>query len=162
MALLPIAEQNLVLASESMIFPLFIHAGIWSAIGAAGGLAFGLGLDGRATAARAILGGFAGALLGTIGYELVGGLAFPMSMTTQPLSATWGTRLLARLAVTVPSAYGASWAAGWPTSTRPGARGHGADQELGPLDRGTLDGRAADPRMVGGAHSTTSDPVQSG
>ena len=38
-----------------MIFPLLVHAGVWSAAGAAGGLAFGLGLGKRAMWPRALL-----------------------------------------------------------------------------------------------------------
>src|SRR5262245_40984743 len=45
------------LRPEGLIPPLLMHGGIWGAIGAAGGLAFGLGLGGRRQAARALLGG---------------------------------------------------------------------------------------------------------
>ena len=45
-------------------------------------------------------------------YELVGLgigiLAFPLDETTRPISATWVTRLLARLAVTIFAAVGAT------------------------------------------------------
>lgn len=101
--LVPIGERDPGLA-ESLFVPLLMHGGIWSAVGAAGGLAFGLGLGGRGMAPRALLGGLSGALLGTIGYELVGALVFPLAGTSHALSATAPTRLLACLFVTIPVA----------------------------------------------------------
>jgi hypothetical protein len=109
-ALTPIAERNRILASESLVFAFLIHVGVWSAIGAVGGLAFGLGLGGRSTVLRAMLGGFVGASLGTAAYELLGALAFPMAGTSGALSTIWVTRLLALLLVTLPGALGSALA----------------------------------------------------
>jgi hypothetical protein len=105
-ALTPIAERQRVLASESMLFVLMIHCGIRSAIGAAGGLAFGLGLGGRSTIVLALLGGLIGASLGTVAYDLVGTLAFPTAETASALSITWDTRLLNHLCVAIPASLG--------------------------------------------------------
>jgi hypothetical protein len=44
-------------AARDLILPLLVHAGIWSAVGAAGGLALGVGLGERAGLPRAVLGG---------------------------------------------------------------------------------------------------------
>jgi hypothetical protein len=108
--LVPLAERNSDLLSDNLGFALLLHAGIWSAIGAAGGLAFGQGIAGRGSILRAILGATIGALLGTVIYELAGALVAPLAETSRPLSNTASTRLLARLAVIIPTALGAVWA----------------------------------------------------
>jgi hypothetical protein len=108
----PIAARDLVMVSESLLFAMAIHGGIWSAIGAAGGLAFGVGLGGgRDVALRAAIGGLLGAALGTMVYDLAGAVIAPLAETGSPLSATSSTRLLARVAVAVLAATGAAWAA---------------------------------------------------
>ena len=120
--LTPIAEGNRILASESLFFSFLIHGGIWSAVGAAGGLAFGLGLGGRGTILRATVGGFAaGASSGTIVYDLIGALAFPMAGTGGTLATVWATRLLAHVCVAIAAALGVAAAvqAAW-VSHRPG------------------------------------------
>ena len=98
-------------ASRDLILPLLVHVSIWSAAGAVGGWAFAIGLDARGPHARIALGGLAGAALGAIAYELTGAALFPTALTTQFVSLTWETRLLARLAVTVFAAVGAAIAA---------------------------------------------------
>ena len=60
---------------------------------------------------RIMLGGFIGAALGTVTYELLGATVFPAAQTTQFVSATWATRLFARLAVTIASSAGVALAA---------------------------------------------------
>lgn len=94
-------------AARDLLLPLLVHAGIWSAAGAAGGLALALGLRERRLMARAALGGFLGAVAGTVVYEFVGAL-FPTARTARFVSATWETRLMARLAVTLLAAGGAA------------------------------------------------------
>jgi hypothetical protein len=94
-------------AARDLLLPLLVHAGIWSAAGAAGGLALALGLGERGPMARAVLGGFLGAAVGTVAYELAGAF-FPAARTAQFVSATWETRLMARLAVTLLAAAGAA------------------------------------------------------
>jgi hypothetical protein len=97
-------------ASSNLTVPLLIHGGIWAAIGAMAGLAFGIGLGGRYAIARGLLGGLVGAVLGAVVYELIGALAFPLASTVQPLSQTWGSRLLARAAVALLVAAGVALA----------------------------------------------------
>ena len=53
-----------------------------------------------------VLGGFFGAALGTVIYEFIGAIAFPMAGTTRFILVTTGTRLVARAAVTVFAAAG--------------------------------------------------------
>jgi len=99
-------------ASRDLVLPLLVHVGIWSGVGAVGGLALGLGLGlglrERGFLIRAVEGGFIGAAIGAAAYELIGAFAFPAARTAQFVSATWETRLLARLAVTVLASAGAA------------------------------------------------------
>jgi hypothetical protein len=84
-----------------LLTPLLVHLGLWSAIGLAAGLAFGIG-SGASTPSRlceSALAGLVGAMLGTFVYEMLGAVLFPMDRTADPFSATSGTRLLARLCV---------------------------------------------------------------
>lgn len=95
---------------------LVVHGATWTAIGAAAGLAFGLGLGGWGRTLRCLLGGAGAALLGAVIYEFGGSVLFPLAMTDRPLSKTWETRLLARLIVALLAAAGAvllvDWGAG--------------------------------------------------
>jgi hypothetical protein len=111
LAIVPLYYRRFaILQPEGLVPPLLMHAGIWGAIGAAAGLAFGLGRAGRGPAAvKALLGGLAGAVLGAVLYEVIGALAFPMSRTFQPTAADWPPRLLARLLVAGFAALGTFW-----------------------------------------------------
>ena len=108
-------------AARDLLWPLLVHAGIWSAAGAAGGLALALGLGGRGAIPRAMLGGFLGAAVGTVAYELAGAF-FPAARTSQFVSATWETRLMARLAVTLLASGGAAMRVASPPKARAGSR----------------------------------------
>jgi hypothetical protein len=92
---------------DDLIWPLLTHGGLWSAVGAAGGLALGVGLGGWRRTGRALLGGLIGALAAVLVFEVVGPLAFPLAKTGEPISETWGSRLFARLAVAILAAAGA-------------------------------------------------------
>jgi hypothetical protein len=98
-------------SSDDMIPPLFMHAGVWMGVGAAGGLAFGIGLGDRRRAFATLLGGAVGAVIGAIIYEVVGAIAFPRDMTASPISTSWETRLLARMLVSFLAAVGIALAA---------------------------------------------------
>ncbi len=98
---LDVAPEEL---SRDVVLPLLVHLGAWSAAGLAGGLALGIGLGtagraGTARAARTAAGGMVGAAIGTVLFELLGSLAFPEAKTGAPISGSWATRLIARLAV---------------------------------------------------------------
>lgn len=81
--------------NQEMLPALLGHAAAWSAVGASGGIAFGLGLGGRTSAARAAFGGLAGATLAAVIYEVVGAMLFPIDKTADPISATATARLFA-------------------------------------------------------------------
>jgi hypothetical protein len=110
LVLLPVLEEYRVEAWDSPLFPILVHGGIWSVVAAAGGLGFGLGLGGWAAVPRTLAGAVVGAILGTIAYDLLVTMAFPLAGTSLPISLTATTRLLARLAVTIPAALGAALA----------------------------------------------------
>ncbi len=93
-------------ADNNLAFPFLIHAAICSAVGASGGLAFGLGLGARRAMARAVYRGIACAAVGAVGYELINVLAFPTANTTRLIPEMWQTRLVARLGVAVLVAAG--------------------------------------------------------
>jgi hypothetical protein len=101
-------------AARDLILPLLVHAGIWSAVGAFAGLAYGYGLGDRRWLPRIVLGGLVGAAVGTVAYELIGAAAFPAAQTAQFVSATWPTRLFARLAVAVGAGAGVALAVAEP------------------------------------------------
>ena len=82
-------------------YSLLVHGGIWLAVGAAAGLAFGIGLGGSVRCAPRGTGEACAALLAAVIYEFAGGILFPQALTDRPLSQTWESRLLARLLVTL-------------------------------------------------------------
>jgi hypothetical protein len=92
---------------------LLTHGGVWAAVGAGGGLAFGLGMGLRpARLVRAALGGLAGGALGAVIYEVVGSLAFPIAQTGHPYASEAAPRFLAHAAVDILAALGAGLVAG--------------------------------------------------
>ena len=107
--LVPVYFENR--EANDLIHPLLVHGGIWGAVAAVAGLAFGLGLGGWGRAIRTALAAAAAALLATVVYEIAGGLLFPTAMTDRPVSATWETRLMARLLIALPVAIGSVLAA---------------------------------------------------
>ena len=111
-ALLTIHFENVDPQDNSLTLALLVHGGIWASVGAAAGLAFGLGLGGRGRWARAAFGGLVGGAAAAMAYDVVGALAFPLDKTSQPVSATVVTRLLAQLAVAMLVAAGAAIGAG--------------------------------------------------
>jgi hypothetical protein len=72
---------------------------VWGAAGAAGGVAFGLGMGGRRRAVAGLIGGAIGGLLGAVAFETLGSIAFPTAGTTQAISDTRESRLVARALV---------------------------------------------------------------
>jgi hypothetical protein len=110
-ALMPIFLRLAKPNSGDLTLAILIQSGIWSVVGAVGGVAFGLGLGDRSRVVRAIIGGLLGAIAGAVVYEMVGAILFPLDKTSDPISATWGTRLFARLAVTTLASAGVAMGA---------------------------------------------------
>ena len=107
-ATLPAFERGRAADTGDLLASLLMHGAFWIPIGAAGGLALGLGRRDRI--ASAMVGGALGALVGTVAYELIGGMVFPMAETGAPISLTATTRLLGRLLVPTLAAVGATLA----------------------------------------------------
>jgi hypothetical protein len=110
--LLPVYYRNVDPQGHDLTLPVLTHGGIWLPVGAMAGLAFGLGLGGRARWARGALGGFLGAVVATMAYEAIGAVAFPLDKTHHPVPATVVTRLFAQLTVAVLVAMVAAMGAG--------------------------------------------------
>jgi hypothetical protein len=111
LALQPLYYQSLQLdrIEQDLTMPALVHAGIWAAVAAPAGMAFGLGLGGRRVRiARAALGGLLGAVVAAVAYEVLGELAFPQAKTIQPMALTWPPRLMARLLLALLAAAGAA------------------------------------------------------
>jgi len=104
--ILPIFYARLDPQSGDLVMPLLTHGAIWCAAGAAGGLAFGLGVGGRGRWLRTALGGLVGAGLATVAYELIGALGFPTLGTHLPLSNAPITRGLAQILVAIGTGIG--------------------------------------------------------
>jgi hypothetical protein len=95
-------------ASSYFLFPIYyanertadvtlsmvVHLGIWAVIGAATGLAFGIGTGNRAVLLRSLIGGIVGAALATLLFDIAGAF-FPMAHTERPLSQDAITRFAA-------------------------------------------------------------------
>ena len=103
-------------SAKDLLFPLIMHGAIWTCAGVVGGGAFGLGLGGGILAIRGAIGGALGALIGTIVYEFLGALLFPLALTTRPVSEAWESRMLGLVGVAILASIGAHWAAGLPDS----------------------------------------------
>ena len=114
LALLPLYDayrhRNPDEASRDLIFPLLVHAGVWSVAGAVGGAAFAMGAGRRRLLPLTVVGGLVGAAVAAGLYELIGVVAFPDAGTTRYVSLTWPSRLLARLAVGSLAASGIAFA----------------------------------------------------
>jgi hypothetical protein len=95
------AHRNDDPASLDLLGPLLIHLGLWSAVGLAAGLAFGIGSQASRPARilEAALLGLVAAMVGTFVYEAVGAFLFPADHTTDPFPGTSGMRLLARVCI---------------------------------------------------------------
>ena len=85
--------------SQDLVLPLLTLGAICSSVGAAGGLAFGIGLGGRDRWMKSLVGGLIGAALATVAYELVGAVAFPTSRTELPISLAYATRAMLHVLV---------------------------------------------------------------
>jgi hypothetical protein len=55
-------------------------------------------------------------MVGTLAFEVIGPFAFPLAKTGEPIAATSGARLVARLAVALGTAAGAALAVQAPRS----------------------------------------------
>ncbi len=83
--------------------PLIIHTGMYAAIGAIGGIAFGMGFIGWRAAGRGLLAGAMGAVLGSLVYNILHTTFMPLEWDYSPMPGKTATRLLAHLCVSLLS-----------------------------------------------------------
>jgi hypothetical protein len=84
------------LETADLTFSTLIHLGIWTVVGAASGLGFGIGLANWRVVAGCVIGGVTGAALGTLLFDIAGAF-FPLAHTERPLPDEAATRLAAYL-----------------------------------------------------------------
>jgi hypothetical protein len=116
---LPLLYARLDPQSGDLLTPLLGHVAAWSAAGAAGGLAFGIGAGREGLWPRTTLGGLVGAALATVVYELAGALLFPTHGTHLPVAGSPETRAAAQVLVGLGAAIGAVAAADEAKPKRP-------------------------------------------
>jgi hypothetical protein len=92
--------------NTDLINGMLTHGVVWGPLGAVAGLAFAIGLGQPRLIGRAVASGFAGAVLGSVAFDLIGAFAFPLAKTDSPLARTWVPRLIARALVSVGTAAG--------------------------------------------------------
>ncbi len=92
-------------SGSDLLFPLLIHGVTWSAIAAVAGMAFGFGVGGRGGVMKGLLGGLSGALVAAVLFELTASILFPTHRTTQPISVSQESRLLARMLVSLVASF---------------------------------------------------------
>lgn len=117
-AVLPYFFKNLDPQSHDLMFPLLTVGSICSAVGAAGGLAFGVGLGGRGRCLNALVGGLLGAALGAVVYEVVGAIAFPTEKTELAISLSPITRAMFHVLVALMAAAGSALVLGLSSEKR--------------------------------------------
>jgi hypothetical protein len=107
--------------SQDLLPPLLTIASIGSAIGAAGGLAFGVGIGGRNRWLKSTVGGLIGAALAAVFYEFGGAIAFPTAKTELPISLAYASRAMLHVLVATMAAAGSVLALGLAPEKRDGA-----------------------------------------
>ena len=90
--------------NNDLVIGILVHGIIWGALGAAAGLAFAIGLGQPRLFGRAVVAGFAGAVAGSVAFDLIGGFTFPLAKTDSAISLTWASRLFARVMVSALTA----------------------------------------------------------
>jgi len=96
--------------SGNMILPTLVHGGIWVPLGAAAGLALGLGVGGLRSIADGLLGGIAGAIVATLVFETFSAISFPLLRVLEPVPAERASRLVAHLVVALGIALAGAFA----------------------------------------------------
>lgn len=120
-AALPLFEAMRTPGKQELLPVLLMHVALWAPVGAAAGLAFGLGRSSSpAPIAGAAVTGALGGAIGAVVFQVVGTLAFPLSGVDTLRPTTLVSRLASRLlvAASIGLVVG-STAAGPPDPNRP-------------------------------------------
>ena len=104
--LLPLFYRRVVPDPNDLLSPVLVHAGVWMAIGAVGGLAFAVGMCCGWNSVNAVLGACLGAFVATLLFHGLGEFLFVDSASSAPLAAAPLARLLADFLVTLLVACG--------------------------------------------------------
>jgi hypothetical protein len=102
--LVPIYYDNL--SAGDLTYSLEVNGGIWGAVGAAAGLAFGLGRGGPGRMLRLAVAGLAAGGLAMALFVFAGSILDPRAMADRPVSLTPASRLTARLLLSLLVAVG--------------------------------------------------------
>jgi hypothetical protein len=94
--------------SQDLTLPLLTLGSICSAVGAAGGLAFGIGLGRQERWLKSLVGGLVGGTLAAVVYEVVGAIAFATDRTELPISQTHVTRAMLHVLIGTLAGVGAA------------------------------------------------------
>jgi hypothetical protein len=112
LGLVPLFYRELIPDTNDLLTPILIHGGIWTAIGAVGGIAFAIGtVKSKKQLADAIAGACFGAVLATIFYHVLAAAVFPEAKSTEVVANTAIVRLLAMSLVPIMIAVGAGFGA---------------------------------------------------
>jgi hypothetical protein len=89
---------------DDLLMSLIMHGLIWGLVGAAAGTALAVGLGERRRIPQFLTAGLIGAVVGAAAFDLIGATCWIDAGSTDAISYTWPTRLLARLLVTIGTA----------------------------------------------------------
>jgi hypothetical protein len=121
-ALAPIFDRLYSDESASLVLSSLVRGGIWAVVGITSGLALGWGWHDLRGIPRALLGGLAGGVCGTIAFEVANAVLFPADRNDAIIPSSMVARMLAYLFVSVGVAIGAvlfSPHRSWPESRTP-------------------------------------------
>jgi len=93
--------------SAALLLSFLIRGAIWAVVGMTTGLALGWGWRGPLGILRALTGGLAGGVCGTVAFEVVNAVLFPGDRNDAVIPSSMQARLLAYLFVSVGVALGA-------------------------------------------------------
>ena len=93
--------------ARSLVLSFLVRGGIWAVVGMTAGLALGWGWQGFLGIPRALIGGLAGGVCGTVAFEVVNAVLFPADRNDAVIPSSMQARLLAYLFVSVGVAIGA-------------------------------------------------------
>jgi hypothetical protein len=109
LGLVPLFYRELIPDTNDLLTPILIHGGIWTAIGAVGGIAFAIGTGmSKKQFADSIAGACFGAVLATILYHMLAAAVFPAAKSTEAVANTAVVRFLAMSLVPILIAIGAA------------------------------------------------------
>jgi hypothetical protein len=108
LALVPLFYLRVVPDPNDLLSPILIQGAIWIAIGAVGGLAFGIGVGGWKRLPDSVGGACVGALVASLVFHVLATVLFPDSGSVGPVPTSALARLLAAFLISVAIACGST------------------------------------------------------